>query len=122
MPPHAQNDYAAGFLLLWQSLCPDLPAPEREFRFAPPRRWRFDLAWPAMKVAVEIEGLTPGGGRHQRVDGYAADCQKYRAAVLVGWAVLRYATPELKADPIGAVEEVADLLRRQLATVAQSGD
>ena len=32
-------------------------------------QWRFDFAWPAERVAVEIEGVHGGGGRHQRVDG-----------------------------------------------------
>ncbi len=115
MPPHAKNDYSTGFCLLWRSMAPDLPMPEREFRFHPVRRWRFDLSWPEQQVAVEIEGIVPGGGRHQRMAGYTADCQKYRAAVLDGWSVLRYATPELRADPIGAVEQVSSFLRQRLS-------
>lgn len=34
-----------------------LPAPEREYRFDPERRWRFDFAWPDQMLAVE--GLSP---------------------------------------------------------------
>ena len=36
----------------------------REHRFAPPRRWRFDLAWPAERLAVEVDGgrWQSGGG------------------------------------------------------------
>ena len=34
----------------------ELPEPEREYRFAPPRRWRFDFAWPAAMLALEVEG------------------------------------------------------------------
>ena len=33
-----------------------LPCPAREYRFASLRRWRFDFAWIAEKVAVEIDG------------------------------------------------------------------
>jgi hypothetical protein len=33
-----------------------LPEPIREYRFAPSRRWRFDFAWPAAMLAVEVEG------------------------------------------------------------------
>lgn len=29
---------------------------EREFRFHPTRRWRFDFAWQPEKLAVEVEG------------------------------------------------------------------
>ncbi len=114
--PRAKNDYAAGFLRLWPALAPDLPPPIREHRFHATRRWRFDLAWPGAKMAVEIEGLTPGGGRHQRLDGYRRDCEKYRAAVLDGWALLRYTSIDLKQDPAGAVEEVAAFLRQIVAT------
>jgi len=33
-----------------------LPEPEREYRFHPRRKWRFDAAWPDAKLAVEVEG------------------------------------------------------------------
>ena len=66
-----------------------IPDPETEYRFAPPRRWRLDFAWPQWLVAVEIEGLTPTGGRHQRVGGFLADAEKYEAALHLGWAVYR---------------------------------
>jgi len=34
----------------------DLPKPEQEFRFAPTRDWRFDLAWSPYLVASEADG------------------------------------------------------------------
>ena len=30
--------------------------PVYEYKFHPTRRWRFDLAWPDKKVAVEVQG------------------------------------------------------------------
>lgn len=75
--------------LLWQIRATGLPAPVPEHRFHPLRKWRFDFAWPDRKVALEIEGLTHEGGRHQRLAGYAADLEKYNAALLQGWQVLR---------------------------------
>ena len=71
----------------------DLPEPEREYRFAPPRRWRFDFAWPEHKVAVEIEGGLFKGGRHQSLDGFLKDAEKYEAALLKGWTVYRCPGP-----------------------------
>lgn len=68
-----------------------LPAPEREHRFAPPRRWRFDLAWPDRMLAVEVEGGLWIAGRHNRPAGMLADMEKYNAAALAGWRVLRFA-------------------------------
>jgi hypothetical protein len=66
-----------------------LPAPVKEFRFAPPRRWRFDLAWPSLRIALEIEGGVWAHGRHVRGKGYERDAEKYNAATLAGWRVLR---------------------------------
>lgn len=66
-----------------------LPDPILEHRFAPPRRWRFDLAWPSDKVALEIEGGTWINGRHSRGAAFEKDCEKYNTAVLLGWQVFR---------------------------------
>lgn len=67
-----------------------IDAPQKEYRFHPERRWRFDFAFPERKLAVEVEGGTWNGGRHTRGAGFAADCEKYNAAVLLGWRVLRF--------------------------------
>ena len=72
-----------------------LPAPEREYRFDPKRRWRFDFAWPSLKLAVEIEGGVWIRGRHVRPVGYLADLEKYNRAVVLGWRVLRYAPHQI---------------------------
>lgn len=70
--------------------------PVEEYRFAPPRRWRFDFAWPALLLAVEIEGGVWRGGRHTRGAGYyQADAEKYNAAAVAGWTVLRYTSVDV---------------------------
>ena len=66
-----------------------LPEPEREYRFAPPRRWRFDFAWPKRRLAVEIEGGVHSGGRHVRGQGFVDDAEKYLGAIVLGWTVIR---------------------------------
>lgn len=66
-----------------------LPEPEREYRFAPPRKWRFDYCWIAQRVALEYEGGIYSGGRHVRGKGYANDCRKYTEASLRGWVLIR---------------------------------
>lgn len=66
-----------------------LPLPEREYRFAPPRRWRFDFAWPHRLLAIEVEGGIWTQGRHTRAQGFLADAEKYNEAMLAGWRILR---------------------------------
>jgi hypothetical protein len=77
---------------------PDIPKPDREYRFHTVRKWRFDFAWPAPEflIAVEVEGLTPRGGRHQTMSGYRGDIEKYNAAALLGWLVLRFTDREIR--------------------------
>lgn len=67
----------------------ELPEPEREFRFARPRRWQFDFAWPGLMLALEVEGGVYSGGRHTTGSGFTGDCEKYNEALLRGWRVLR---------------------------------
>lgn len=74
----------------------DLPLPIGEHRFAPPRRWKFDYAWPAARIALEIEGGTWTEGRHVRGRGYEGDCEKYNEAALLGWCVLRVTSAMLR--------------------------
>lgn len=78
-----------------------LPPPVLEHRFAPPRLWRFDFAWPAQMVAAEAEGGTWSGGRHTRGGGFEDDCEKYSRAAILGWRVLRF-TPHMIADGTAA--------------------
>ena len=66
-----------------------IPPPVTEYRFAPPRRWRFDLAWPGQALALEIEGGVFTGGRHTRGAGFVKDMEKYNMATVLGWRILR---------------------------------
>ena len=74
-----------------------LPEPVREYRFAPPRRWRFDFAWPALKIAVEVDGGTRGKGGHTTHKGITADHEKRNAAVIDCWRVLVFTTEAVKS-------------------------
>jgi hypothetical protein len=62
---------------------------KREYMFAKPRRYRFDFAFPALNVAIEIEGGSWSGGRHVRGSGFQKDCEKYNLAAVNGWIVVR---------------------------------
>jgi len=91
-----------------------LPTPEREFRFADGRLWRFDFAWPAFHVAAEVEGITPQGGRHQRLAGFEADAEKYAEAALAGWTVLRFTGGQVRSGfAVRALERALDQAARR---------
>lgn len=72
-----------------------LPEPQLEFKFHPERKWRFDFAWlqegldGVARVALEVEGGIWTGGAHGRGSGIARDIEKYNAAAVCGWRVLR---------------------------------
>jgi len=74
-----------------------LKTPEREHRFHPVRRWRFDFAWPEKLLAVEVEGGIWTRGRHVSPQGFIKDCEKYNHAAARGWKVLRFGPNEVKS-------------------------
>lgn len=68
---------------------------EIEYKFHPMRKWRFDFAFPELKLAIEAEGGIYTNGRHTRANGFEADCEKYNHAVLLGWHVLRFTSKQI---------------------------
>ena len=64
-------------------------SPVREFKFHPTRRWRFDYAFPELKIAIEYEGIVSAKSRHTTMKGYTGDCEKYNEAAILGWKVIR---------------------------------
>ena len=84
--------------LAWHIKASGLAGWEREVAFHPTRRWRFDFAHREKRIAVEVEGVLRGRpGRHQRVDGMTADCEKYAEALCLGWAVLRVVPAQVRS-------------------------
>jgi hypothetical protein len=74
-----------------------IPEPVTEHRFHAERRWRFDFAWVDQRIALEVEGGVWTQGRHTRGAGFLADLQKYNAATMSGWRLIR-CTPEQLAN------------------------
>lgn len=68
-----------------------LPVAEFEHRFHDTRKWRFDIAWPASKVAVEIHGGLFRFGHHSRGKGFLDDREKIATAISMGWKVFEVA-------------------------------
>lgn len=96
-----------------------LPKPEREYRFHPRRKFRFDRAWATQQIAVEIEGGFFGVGKpcpscgrrkvagHSSIERLLSDTEKYNAAAELGWMVLRYSPKQIESgEAIRQIERV----------------
>lgn len=90
-----------------------LPRPVPEVAFAKEshgRVWRFDFAFEEERVALEVEGASFGtgpacvtcgqrqAGRHTRGASYRKDLEKYNAAAVLGWRIIRVPPEDLYAD------------------------
>ncbi len=70
---------------------------EQEFEFHPKRKWRADFHLVGKKILVEVEGAIWSGGRHTRGKGYIGDMEKYNAATMLGYQVIRFSTDQVKS-------------------------
>lgn len=89
----------------------------KEYRFHPTRLWRFDYAFPALKIAIECDGGVFTNGRHVRPQGYINDMEKFNNAAMLGWLVLKF-TPEQMLTQ-SAVEQVRETIRTRMEELAE---
>ncbi len=103
------------FYNAWLDHAPkEFPAPERQFKFHPERRFRYDFAWPQIKLCVDIQGGGFSGGRHSRGIGQEGDHDKANEAQRLGYDVLQFGTKAMD-DPAKVIEYVVDfILYREL--------
>lgn len=78
-------------------LSSNFPSFKTQFIFHPTRKWRFDVAWPNKKVAIEIQGFGP---THNSMQGMYNDCEKHNAAIELGWKLLYFMSPHLTTDSL----------------------
>jgi len=95
--PNRQHGSAAGELLMLQLRGLRVDGWVAEHRFHATRKWRFDVAFPARRLAVEVDGGVWTGGRHTRGAGAEADCEKFCAAVIDGWQVMRVTPRQVRS-------------------------
>ncbi len=101
------SELEAAFDALWARLgYPPIWVPE--YRFAPPRRFRFDRALPSVRVAVELDGGVWSRGRHTRGAGYERDSEKANMATAAGWRVFHLTRSMLESDPARWLEMIAE--------------
>lgn len=99
--PAKRSPLGMKFERFWKQLGgPELAT---EHKFHATRKWRFDFAIPALKIAIEIDGGVFGNGRHNRASGFIKDCEKLNAAAAAGWRVFRLATGMVDSTNIGMI-------------------
>jgi very-short-patch-repair endonuclease len=114
MTPHIgtnrRHGSAAGELLMLQLRGLKVAGWVAEYRFHATRRWRFDVAFPAPehRLAIEVDGGGFVAGRHTRGLGVESDCEKFCAAVIDGWRVMRVTPRQVRSGE--AVRWVLDAL------------
>ena len=85
---------------------------EQEFYFHPERKWRADFHLIDKKILVEVEGGIWSGGRHTRGKGYLGDMEKYNAATMMGFQVIRFSTDQVKSGhAIQQIEKMVGEIR-----------
>lgn len=84
----------------------------REHRFLPPRKWKFDLAFPACKVAIEIDG----GRWHVTGRDMNREAERNNEAQILGWKVLHFTSDMIDSDLQGCVDVVKRAASPQTAT------
>lgn len=103
-----------------------LPEPVAEYYFATPRRWRLDFAWPALMIAIEIDGGLfatdkRASGAHTRGARILETHDKLNAAAALGWRVFHYAPRTLKRAPVEMERALrVAMLRRETFSIAES--
>lgn len=86
---------------------------ELEYRFHPPRRWRFDWAIPTEKIAIEYHGGIYSAGRHTRGTGFQNDREKMNQAAIDGWIVLEITEEMVRSGMAHSMIEQAIKRRKQ---------
>lgn len=89
-----------------------------EFRFHPVRKWRFDGAYPTLKIAFEYQGgiFMRGKSGHSNAKGAMRDWEKFNEAQLDGWIVLQFGPIETQTGIAMQTIERAIKLRRGWST------
>lgn len=84
-----------------------VPAPVPQFGVQfEGRRYRIDLAYPDVRLAIELDGFAV----HGRRSSFEDDRRRQNDLVLLGWRVLRFTWRQLCREPDRIVEQIRALL------------
>ena len=96
---------------------------EMEYRFAAPeRQWRSDIAFPTVKVAIEIDGGTWAYGRHNRASSVLSDMEKGNGYASRGWIVFHCPWEWIDGGKRDRSQQLIDDIARILKLRFKKGD
>lgn len=107
--PQKQNNPCG--VLVSQLKMAGLLSPLTEHRFHSQRKWRFDLAWPELRLAVEVHGGVYSQGRHVQGEGFTNDREKMNVAQQLGWMILEVTSGQVQSGQ--ALSWIEQALARQ---------
>lgn len=88
--------------ILWEAVTAVLDGVEREFENAVPgRKYRLDIAVPAARLAVEVDGWE-WHGKHK--GDFTRDRERQNLLTIHGWRILRFTAGQIRKDVAGCVE------------------
>ncbi len=91
------------FADLWLNLYPHIDL-HSEYRFSPPRRYRWDFCHLESKVAIEIQGgVWMGKSGHSGGTGLVKDYEKLCLAAASGWRVFLLAESMITDEYLGSI-------------------
>ena len=94
---------------LWKILRRVEPRPVRQFvTRVGAKKYRLDVAWPHLKVAVEADGYVAHGGRR----AFVADRQRLADLVSAGWTVFPVTWEDCTGNPEGLLQRIGAVLIR----------
>jgi hypothetical protein len=83
---HAKRTHLVSTVPGYVAICQKCPLASRAHDYRPHYRW--DFAWPDLKVAVECNGGVWSGGAHGRPKGILRDYDKANRGRLAGWTLI----------------------------------
>lgn len=96
--------------MLWEAIVSRGIAAEREYRGAVPgRRYRLDIAIPAIRLAIEVDGWQ-WHGRHK--GDFARDRERQNMLTLNGWHILRFSAGQIRSSLESCVRVIESATRR----------
>jgi hypothetical protein len=85
-----------------------LPTPIFEYKFHKDRKWKLDIAFPAERVAVEVQGGLFVRGRHTQGAALLKEYEKLNELAQMGWRII-YVQPKDVT-----LQSTVDMIRRAM--------